>query len=462
MKNNLFAMGVALAAGAAVADIDFNAGADLRIRQEIMENIPGLPGGGRAGAFAAGKYANWMRFRARAWGEISGVTPNESTWRLYARLADEPRWYVAPSEPHKYAFPDELILDNLFLEAKDLFDGLMDISIGRQDMLFLYGLNHIFVDGTPGDGSRSTYSDMVRVGFDFEDDRRLDLFALYNFDDCDIRWGTEKGHHRALSGLGGAYADMDDWGFGAIWSDKLAENVPYQLFVIQKNTASYKHPKYGKRPRTQRELFGTKVMPRIDEEWSLQFEAMGQVGDASGKTLYGASTYAGANWKSAREGWKPFAKFGYEYKSGSKDAAKADGGHGTWDPMWARGAVESEMFLYGTLYGVGWWSNCHYPKLTLGVDFGKYHKVSAQFAPIFAATQDHLGGGNGNFKGFQTFLRYDFPIFTNTMRKDIFNSETERGVEVFGHVLAEFFNPGDYYETDKPAYFVRWQVDFKF
>ena len=285
----------------AFADLDFNAGADLRIRQEIMDHIPGLPGGGRASAPGpAGKYANWMRFRARAWGEISGVTQNESTWRLYARLADEPRWYVAPSEPHKYAFPDELILDNLFLEAKDLFDGLLDVSIGRQDMLFLYGLDHIFVDGTPGDGSRSTYSDMVRVGFDFEDDRRLDLFALYNFDDSDIRWGTEKGHHRALSGLGGAYADMDDWGFGAIWSDKLAENVPYKLFVMQKNTASYYHPRYGKRPRTQRELFGTKVMPRIDEEWSLQFEAMGQVGDASGKTLYGASTYAGANWKSAR------------------------------------------------------------------------------------------------------------------------------------------------------------------
>ena len=46
--------------------------------------------------------------------------------------------------------------------------------------------------------------------------------------------------------------------------------------------------------------------------------------------------------------------------------------------MWARGAVESEMFLYGTHYGVGWWSNCHYPKLTMGVDLGKYHKLSAR------------------------------------------------------------------------------------
>ena len=30
------------------------------------------------------------------------------------------------------------------------------------------------------------------------------------------------------------------------------------------------------------------------------------------------------------------------------------------------------------------------------------------------------------------------------------------------HVYYEFFNPGDYYETDKPSYFLRWQLEFKF
>ena len=34
--------------------------------------------------------------------------------------------------------------------------------------------------------------------------------------------------------------------------------------------------------------------------------------------------------------------------------------------------------------------------------------------------------------------------------------------EIFGHVLAEFFNPGDYFETDRPGYFLRWQVELKF
>lgn len=35
-------------------------------------------------------------------------------------------------------------------------------------------------------------------------------------------------------------------------------------------------------------------------------------------------------------------------------------------------------------------------------------------------------------------------------------------VEVVGHVLAEFFNPGDDFETSRPACFVRRQVELRF
>lgn len=440
-------------AAPALADLDFNAGADLRIREELMENVPGLPGGGRLSTAKRGAFKNQVRFRARAWGEIAGVTESESTWRLYVRVADEFRWYVEPKYPRPYAWPDELILDNLYLEAKDLFDGFLDFTIGRQDIFCLYGLDHVFADGTPGDGSRTVYADMARFAFKFEDNRRLDLFAIYNADDCDIRWGTEAGHHRSLTGLGGARPTMDDWGFGAIWNDSLAENVPYQFFVINKNTASYYHPKYGDRPWTRRGMVGLKVVPRIDEEWSLQLETMGQIGqNGVGDTLCGASAYAGINWKSARAGWKPFGTLGYQYMSGSDDAADEDGGNTAWDPMWSRSALNSEMFLYGTHYAAGSWMNIHYPKATAGVDFGKLHKITCSMAPIFAANQDGLGGGDGLFKGFQSQVRYDFPLFV----------EPDTRFQVFGHVVAEFFNPGNYYASEKPAWFFRWQVDFKF
>ena len=53
--------------------------------------------------------------------------------------------------------------------------------------------------------------------------------------------------------------------------------------------------------------------------------------------------------------------------------------------------------------------------------------------------------------------RYDFPLLLAPE-----NASGIRRFEIFGHLLAEFFNPGDYYDTQRPAWFVRWQIDVKF
>lgn len=453
------ALAAALAAPAR-GEFAFDAGADLRIRQEIMDNVPGLPGGGVLSPRVRGAYKNHVRFRPRVWGQVSFGSEDSGKFRLYTRFTDEMRWYVKP-HGDAYTFPDEVVLDNLFLEGKGLFGGFFDFAIGRQDIYGLYGLDHVFVDGTPGDGSRTVYSDMVRFGLKVSEESRLDFFALYNEDDNILRWGTDRGKHRAMTGLGGgAEPEMDDWGYGVIWGSRLAEWLPYQLFAMEKFTHSfYRKNSAGvevKHPRTQRGMFGAKLLPQIDEEWSLQIEAMGQSGEnGDHAALSGWSSYLGVNWKSSREGIRPFGKVGYHFMSGDDDAASEDGGHAAWDPMWARGVNDSELFLYGTHYGAAWWSNQHYLKLTMGADLGARHRVVASLGPLFAAAQDGLGGGDGHFKGFLSQIRYDFPLWP-------FERSGNERFEIFGHVLAEFFNPGDYYETDKPSYFVRWQVDFKF
>ncbi len=437
-----------------------NFGADLRIRQEFMENVPGLPGGGMLQRAAEGPYRNHMRYRVRAWGELK---PDEH-WRLFARLTDEFRWNVRPKN-HKTTFPDELIVDNLYLEAKDLWDGLVYFNIGRQDMYNLYGLDHVFVDGTPGDGSRTVYTDMARIAFTFdrfeEDgaDRKLDFFALHNWDDNPLRWGTRRGHHRSLSGFGGgAEPDMDDWGWGAIWTHRegAVKWLPYQVFFMQKRTDAFRRGG-EKHPATRRELLGIKLMPQLTDELSLQLEAMGQVGkNSNGDWLSGWSSYAGVNWKRKTDSqFKPFASAGVHFMSGDKDAAKEDGGHHAWDPMWSRGVNDSEIFLYGTHYGMAWWSNMMFLNMKGGVELGPHHRVSAAAGPMFAAVDDGLGGDDGHFKGMLSQLRYDFPILVAD------KSQGER-FEIFGHVYAELFNPGDYFATDKPAWFLRWQVEFTF
>jgi hypothetical protein len=394
-----------------------------------------------------------MRFRPRVWGEVKFG----DRLRIYSRFTDEFRWNVQPNK-RSSVFPDELFLDNLFIEGKGLFGGLVDFTIGRQDICQLYGLDHIFQDGTPGDGSRSLYSDMARFTLNFEDDSKLDFFALYDHDDNHLRWGSDRSDHRSLTGLGEANAESerDEWGAGTVWSSKLTEGLPYQLFVMHKNTAAYRRGNL-KRPSTRRELAGLKLTPELTEEWSLEFDAMGQVGEnGSGDTLYGWSTYSGVRYESASESSiKPFGSLGLIFMSGSKDTAELDGGHGAWDPMWARAVRYCEMFSYGTQYATCWWSNLIYAKFDAGLKFGRKHDLTLSTGPMFAYADDELGGGDGSFKGCLHVLRYNFPLM-------LADKDKSERFEIFGHIYAELFNPGDYFETDRPAYFLRWQVELKF
>lgn len=453
MRRFAVMMSAALGAAAVLGELNFDAGADLRVRQEFYDNVPGLPGGGLQSRAAHGGYVNRMRYRPRVWGEVKF---GENV-RIYTRLADEFRWNVQPNK-RSSVFPDELFLDNLFIEGKGLFDGFVDFTVGRQDIVKLYGLDHIFQDGTPGDGSRSVYSDMARVTLNFDEGSKLDFFALYDHDDNHLRWGSSRSDHRSLTGMGGAddRSERDEWGAGAVWSSELDENLPYQIFVMHKNTASFLRGG-TKRPSTRRELVGAKISPRLSEEWSLEFDAMGQIGEnGGGETLYGWSGYAGIDWESATESQiRPFGSIGLILMSGSRDTAETDGGHGAWDPMWARSVRYCEMFSYGPMYATCWWSNLMYARMEAGLKFARRHDLTFSTGPMFAYADDGLGGGDGSFKGCLHSLRYNFPLM-------LADKEKGERLEIFGHIHAELFNPGDYFETGRPAWFARWQVEFKF
>ena len=54
-------------------------------------------------------------------------------------------------------------------------------------------------------------------------------------------------------------------------------------------------------------------------------------------------------------------------------------------------------------------------------------------------------------------VRYDFPILLAPKDASGF-----KRFEIFGHVMAELFNPGDYYDSSRPAWFLRWELMFTF
>jgi hypothetical protein len=95
-----------------------DAGADIRVRQEIMHNVVGNPGD--PGAMMSRDYKkniNHIRFRPRVWGRL-----DYENFTLYGRLVDEFREHIVENgvkrKYRSYNFPDEVALDSLYLEGR--------------------------------------------------------------------------------------------------------------------------------------------------------------------------------------------------------------------------------------------------------------------------------------------------------------------------------------------------------
>ena len=459
------------AARAETNTVEVNAGADLRIRQEIMHNITGLPGApGAMMPRAYKKDVNHIRFRPRVWASASW-----DKFTLYGRLVDEFREHIVkngvPRKYRAYNFPDEVALDNLYLDGSGLFDGFLDFRIGRQDMMVgghsVFGLDRILCDGAPYVGSRSCYADMARFTFHTSEESKLDAFALYDNGRNIYRYGNHNSRGRPMNAIHpGDSPDMDEWGGGLVWHDSLCERTfPYKVYVVHKHNEAYYAPGRRRMPDKQLTTVGVDILPEINENLSFELDLADQFGTISDgdRQAGGQMAYAAVDFHKSRaeKGLHPYARLSVYYMSGDKHHGKRGNNDTAWDPLWGRWPQDSELFQYGTLYGLGYWSNMTYPKLTIGMDIGPHHRVSAYSGPIFAAAQDHAGHADGSgesmFKGELSAVRYDFPILLAPK-----NATGLKRFEIFGHVMAELFNPGDYYDSSRPAWFLRWELMFTF
>ena len=480
MKNllSLCALSAALAAGAQTnavpemttaesSGLEADAGADLRVRQEIMHNVVGNPGD--AGAMmprAYKKNVNHIRFRPRVWGRL-----DYENFTLYGRLVDEFREHIVKNGVSRkyraYNFPDEVALDNLYLEGRELFDGFFDFRIGRQDLFerghSVFGLDRTLFDGAPYVGSRSAYADMLKMTFHTSDTSKLDAFALYDNGRNMYRYGSRHSRGRPMNAIHPADSpEMDEWGGGLVWHDSLFDKrLPYKLYMIHKHNEDYKAFNGRHVGDKQLTTFGVFLQPELTENISFELEGAHQFGtaDSGRKQAGGTMGYVAVDFHKDRSssGIKPYSRLSAYYLSGDKHRTGADDNDTAWDPLWARWPQDSEMFQYGTMYGIGYWSNLLYTKLELGLNIGPHHRVQAYSGPIFAAVQDHLGHADGSgdsmFKGVLSVLRYDFPIILAPK-----NAHGLDRFEIYGHVMAELFNPGNYYDTSRPAYFFRWEI----
>ena len=448
------------------APVEFDAGIHSRIRETCVRNAPGLPNGGDAVPVSKERKANTQGIRVDSYPWIN------AKWREYTAVLGLGHSFIQylegvtlPYKERAYRLPDILYLNNLYLDGTGVWDGFMDFRIGRQNMTenrhSVLGLDRLMLDGTPGDSSISTYSDMARFKLHFDEQRSLDLFGLYDCARNAMSMGLSRARHRSLNRLTASDSpEMDQFGAGAIWSDTVGGAMPFKAYTVLKGDRSYER-KGERQPGKRIATLGVNVRPQLTETLSLDLEGAQQAGwRTNGRFAGGTMAYMDVVYR--REcPWdfkaSPYGHAGVWFMSGDRHRLDADDSDTAWDPLWRRVSVPSEIFANGSHPGLRYWTNMLWLNGLMGLDFGRMHRVEAYSGPVFAPAKDGLGGGDSAFKGVLSRINYFFPI-----RLAPPNAHGMDRCEVFGSACFELFNPGDYYASSKPAIYVRWLLNFRF
>jgi hypothetical protein len=429
-------------------------GGDLRLRQEAFDDIPIVadpPGVTRGGE------NDYFRIRPRFWSQWD---PTES-FTVNGRIVNEFRHWNemgadgAP-DTSTYEFPDELVVDSLYMEARNLADGKLDVKVGRQDLI--YGTGKVILEGTPKDGSRTIYFDAVKFVWKGIENTTVDLLGIYNESEnkLGINDFDADPDKRDVTGYTGYYNDNVESGGGVYVKNKSHANMPLEAYYLYKDESdwtAFDSAIAGEVERPGREVHtvGTRLMPKLSDATDAGVEVAYQTGETDdNRDTEGWMADAIANWRLPCEKMKPVLSAGVYYLSGDDpDSTDEDEG---WNPLWARYPQYSELYVYAfDAESAGRWSNVMMPHIDLAMAVTEKIKAKALVGSLQADEEN--GPGDGKDRGLLGTLRFDFDLGKKLL--------TEQD-KLTGHLLAEVLDPGDYYNVDTMAHFLRWELCYAF
>lgn len=425
---------------------NLTAGGDFRLRQEYFDHIPirvDPPGETRGGL------NNYMRFRTRLWARYD-LNDNIG---VYGRVANEFRHYFDPDN-ETWDFPDEVIVDNLYLDVKKLLsDESLSLRIGRQDLFFMpgrpFGNGRLLLEGTPKDGSRTIYFDAVRATW-VKGDATVDLLGIYNQHKAGLLILNDQ--DRDLTGFTSADNNITESGAGIYTTYKGVKNLGLELYYFFKNESQGMNGT-NKMARLELSTIGGRLMPTFNDMFSGNLELAYQLGDRQGQDVSGYMIDALVKCEFLKESAaKPWASIGVLCLSGNDPSTGDDEG---WNPLWARypqwGSADLLAYSYDA-DGAARWSNLTLPYVSAGLTVTKDSKFSAMLGQLSANEND--GPGTGKQRGLYAGAKVEITLAKGALlKKD----------ELKGHLAAEIFDPGNYYMSGRDtACFLRWELAYSF
>jgi hypothetical protein len=431
-------------------------GADLRVRNEYMDNIVSLT---EADLLSE---QDVIRIRGRIWASVTPV----SNLSLNVRFSGEPRDWIDPAfvGQHKKRTGMEWrygIFDNLYLKWTNAFSLPLTVTAGRQDiMLGDYWNWWLMADGTPGDGSWAFFFDSIRLTYDIKDIKtKVDVMYIYH-NALPDEWIPTLGRSGAFTPPY-ILTEQNEQGVVLYLSNKSIPNTqidPY--FFYKRDNAELKNG-----DDADIYTIGTRITGTPAEHWSYSVEGAYQFGQKQDPTVKVPVARAherdidafGGNARLSylcKDSINNQFHLVYEYLSGDDPNTDRDE---MFDILWGRWPRLSELYLYSYIYEtsgkVAQWNNLHrfgggWTMTPLnGMHLGVYY--NALFAPEKIPTRTvnpSLFTMDGDFRGhyLQAVLKHQF------------------NKHLAGHLWGEWIWAGDYYATRDLLTFIRAELLFTF
>lgn len=412
----------------------FRYGGDIRLRQEIWDEIP-LPTDNPS--IARNGYNNSYRLRTRLYGSINVL----NNLNLNLRAVNE--LHETPSGAEAYDWPDELVFDLINLELKDFLGNGSKLVLGRQE--FILGSGRLIMDGTPLDGSRTSYMNGLLLHKPLSEDLSADIFAVYTSDEDDLAIGNL---HRKLPGYSPAVDGRDEAAAG-LFINSRSEKSKGSLYYIWKHETSAKKADGEKIDNADIHVIGAWIKPEFTDTISGEFEYAYEFDPNDENGIDASMAFAGLTYTHRWNHISTFFGINYEYLSGDDQTTDRNE---AFNPILCRAPLISELVIYCyDSEGAGNWNNLHYPHLTMGFSEESGHNLTLTFG--YMGAEENNSVGKGYNRGWLYTAHYGFPLFKGT----------KNGMgKTSGYVRLEILDPGDYYTSDRTAYFLRWQVSVAF
>jgi hypothetical protein len=444
-------------------------GADLRIRNEYYNNALSLGSGIPGSPFNSLHAQDYFRYRGRVW---TTITPVEDL-SLNARLVAEPREFMETSTFDTYFEKDGMqwrygIFDSLNLQWRKPLDMPATLTVGRQD-IFL-GDGWLVGDGTPEDGSFTTFLDSARFTYNLEDQKTtIDAIGIIQ-DGRPDGWLPTLGPSTSQGGDPNAYLLTDQNEKGAILSIANKSLPAANLggyFIYKNDSAINSAPASLYSDNADIYTFGARVSGVVKDNWNYSVEGAYQFGrkqyqynppleltywdeNYHNLSAFGLNSRFGYSFKDTLNNQLLLS---YEFLSGTRPGSGTDG---NFDVLWGRWPRWSEMYnIYGYVNEtrVGQMDNLHRIGPTWSFTPIKDMQFSLSYYALFAdqslPTTQTLPGAytdTGNFRGhyLQSILKYKF------------------SQHMSGHLWSEFLFPGNYYVSRSMMDFLRAEIMFTF